>query len=259
MLDVHVPHKSEHTWTDFAIHIATICVGLLIAISLEQSVEYIHRAHERRDLREALYAESEQIIRDSRTTRESADTAALWSVARIAQLTAALRDNRPVPPGPPSPPNTGDSPNDPIWQAAKTSNTAALLRRDELTAYGELNYRSGVTRGHLSDVSAAALAGNAYAVRFGGVMSTADLSHASRDQISEMVEHLGAFVMALNALANSASKTEGAAETIHNGEHDLAKIYASERSAEKRDADALAPRFAKAMALASAGSPSPRK
>jgi hypothetical protein len=32
MIDVHVPQKSEHTWTDFFIHIGTIAVGLLLAI-----------------------------------------------------------------------------------------------------------------------------------------------------------------------------------------------------------------------------------
>ena len=249
MIDVHPPHQATHTWTDFAIHIATICVGLLIAIGLEQSVEYIHRGHERRDLREALYAESEQIMRDSRTTRESSDTATLWAGARIVQLKAALRENRPVPPGPPTPPNTGDSPNDPIWQAAKTSNTAALLSRDELTAYGELNFRSGDTRDLFNNVNVAWLAGSAYAVRFGSNMGTADLSHASPEEIREMIEHLGAFALALNLIANSASKTEGAAEAVHNGEHDLAKIYAAERSAEKRDSDAFGPRFS-AMALA---------
>ena len=35
MIDVHPPHKPTHTWTDFFIHIATICVGLIIAIGLE--------------------------------------------------------------------------------------------------------------------------------------------------------------------------------------------------------------------------------
>ena len=37
MLDVHPPHEVTHTWKDFFIHIATIVVGLLIAIGLEQS------------------------------------------------------------------------------------------------------------------------------------------------------------------------------------------------------------------------------
>jgi len=35
MLDVHPPHASTHTWRDFFIHIATICIGLLIAVDLE--------------------------------------------------------------------------------------------------------------------------------------------------------------------------------------------------------------------------------
>jgi hypothetical protein len=58
MIDVHVPHKSEHTWTDFFIHIATIAVGLLIAIGLEQTVEAIHHHHQRRQLQADLHDEA---------------------------------------------------------------------------------------------------------------------------------------------------------------------------------------------------------
>ena len=39
MLDVHPPQSATHTWKDFFIHIATICIGLLIAVGLEQTVE----------------------------------------------------------------------------------------------------------------------------------------------------------------------------------------------------------------------------
>jgi hypothetical protein len=39
MLNVHASRESIHTWKDFFIHIATICVGLLIALGLEQTVE----------------------------------------------------------------------------------------------------------------------------------------------------------------------------------------------------------------------------
>jgi hypothetical protein len=58
MLDVHPPHESVHTWTDFFIHIATICVGLLIAIGLEQAVEALHHRHEREVLVQEMRAES---------------------------------------------------------------------------------------------------------------------------------------------------------------------------------------------------------
>jgi len=46
MLDVHAPDHTPHTWRDFFIHIATIVVGLLIAVGLEQSVELMHRHHQ---------------------------------------------------------------------------------------------------------------------------------------------------------------------------------------------------------------------
>ena len=59
MLDVHPPHEAAHTWKDFFIHIATICVGLLIAVGLEQSVEAIHHNHQRHQLEEDLRAEAE--------------------------------------------------------------------------------------------------------------------------------------------------------------------------------------------------------
>ena len=45
MLDVHPPHEAAHSWRDFFIHIATIVIGLLIAIGLEQTVEYFHHRH----------------------------------------------------------------------------------------------------------------------------------------------------------------------------------------------------------------------
>jgi hypothetical protein len=57
MLDVHPPHESIHTWKDFSIHIATIVVGLLIAIGLEQTVEHFHHRHQVAEVRDSLSVE----------------------------------------------------------------------------------------------------------------------------------------------------------------------------------------------------------
>ena len=46
MLEVHPPQQTVHSWRDFFIHIATIVVGLLIAIGLEQMVERIHERYD---------------------------------------------------------------------------------------------------------------------------------------------------------------------------------------------------------------------
>src|ERR1700722_8290735 len=45
MLDVHPPHEAVHSWRDFLIHLTTITVGLLIALSLEGCVEWRHHRH----------------------------------------------------------------------------------------------------------------------------------------------------------------------------------------------------------------------
>jgi hypothetical protein len=45
VLDVHPPHEPVYGWRDFFIHLATITIGLLIALSLEGCVEWQHHRH----------------------------------------------------------------------------------------------------------------------------------------------------------------------------------------------------------------------
>ncbi|MGA8940552.1 MAG: hypothetical protein WB439_15430 [Acidobacteriaceae bacterium] len=59
MLDVYPPEHTPHTWRDFFIHIATIVVGLCIAVGLEQTVELIHHHHQLHEARAAIHAELE--------------------------------------------------------------------------------------------------------------------------------------------------------------------------------------------------------
>lgn len=45
MLEVHPPHEPIHGWRDFFIHLTTITIGLVIALSLEGCVEWRHHRH----------------------------------------------------------------------------------------------------------------------------------------------------------------------------------------------------------------------
>ena len=64
MIEPHAPHESVHTWKDVFIHIGIVTVGLLIAIGLEQTVEYFHHRHQVAETREALRIERQiNIIR----------------------------------------------------------------------------------------------------------------------------------------------------------------------------------------------------
>ena len=57
MLDVHPAHHAASTWRDFFVHIATIVLGLIIAVGLEQTVEYFHHRRLAREARENIQQE----------------------------------------------------------------------------------------------------------------------------------------------------------------------------------------------------------
>jgi hypothetical protein len=59
-LDVHPPHQSIHTWRDFFIHLITITIGLLIALSLEATVEWLSHRHLAREARASIQHEIEE-------------------------------------------------------------------------------------------------------------------------------------------------------------------------------------------------------
>ena len=60
MIDVHPPHAAVHGWRDFLIHIATITLGLFIALSLEGALEAMHHRHLVREARENIRKELEE-------------------------------------------------------------------------------------------------------------------------------------------------------------------------------------------------------
>jgi len=60
MLDGHAPHQTVHTWKDFLIHIAAITIGLLMALGLESTVEWLHHRHDAQQALELLQQELDQ-------------------------------------------------------------------------------------------------------------------------------------------------------------------------------------------------------
>src|ERR1700731_2894814 len=96
MLDVHAPPESIHTWKGFFIHIATIVIGLLIAISLEQSVEYVHHRHQLQEARRELSKEVDDNQRIVEFNIESTRKASLELESDIAILRAQQPSHSPV-------------------------------------------------------------------------------------------------------------------------------------------------------------------
>jgi hypothetical protein len=136
MLDVHPPHAPTHTWKDFFLHIATIVIGLLIAVGLEQTVERLHNNHLRTGLQELLRSETtgntEYIDHDIALAEHYIDWAQHQAAA--AQAAGAVRSLslQRLPPGEWLFPDTG------TWLAAKDNGRTALLPQEQQVWYTDL-------------------------------------------------------------------------------------------------------------------------
>jgi hypothetical protein len=146
-MDVHPPHASLHTWRDFWIHLGTITIGLLIAIGLEQSVEALHRLHERhvlqRDLREEAEHNRDILAADMRIGEDK-----IWMQQAMATVAAAkvsggkLTLPLPLAPCYPGTLNTPNvkyfAPSETVWTAARESGLTSLIPAQEARVYARL-------------------------------------------------------------------------------------------------------------------------
>jgi hypothetical protein len=135
MLDVHPPHAPTHTWKDFFLHIATIVIGLLIAIGLEQTVEYIHHRNQVAEARQALLEERDQnkgsFARATRswrfeTTRFQANLAVLLYIQQHPGASPASR------PGQINWHNSNYGFPDAAWEIAQHDNITELMPQAEV-------------------------------------------------------------------------------------------------------------------------------
>ena len=56
-MDVHAPHKPIHSIKEFLVHLLAITIGLLIALGLESTAEWVHHRHLAQDARENIFQE----------------------------------------------------------------------------------------------------------------------------------------------------------------------------------------------------------
>jgi len=137
-MEVHPPEHGIHSWRDFFVHMGTICLGLLVAIGLEQSVEWAHRRHERHLLLEQLDAEHQQTLRDAEFGVQYAGYMLRLEADKIAALQAAIAQTAYQAPPVSAPPYNANQPADPVWRAIKTAGTASLLPQKAVIANSEI-------------------------------------------------------------------------------------------------------------------------
>jgi len=137
MIDIHPAQHAASSWQEFFIHIATIVLGLCIAVGLEQAVEWVHHRREVAETRELLRQEREHnrenIANASREWR--LETARYENDLLVFQY---LQKHPGTPeeklPGRLLWGHAGSADIHAVWDTTQQNGVASLMPRDELEA-----------------------------------------------------------------------------------------------------------------------------
>jgi len=147
-MEVELPEHPITTWREFFIHMGTIVLGLLIALSLEQTVEWIHHRHQRHQLIEDMQDEAEGNVKiiDEDTRLLQQELAALRTVAE--RLSSAPVDkgfvsidvSKEI--GPQSQVENMTSPSRGTWSVARDAGLVPLLPHEQARIYARLDFEA---------------------------------------------------------------------------------------------------------------------
>jgi hypothetical protein len=225
-MEVHPPEHPIMTWKQFFIHMSTICLGLLIALGLEQLAEDLHHRHQLHVLREALQAEDEKALRDLDGHEAYYNAAFAWYSARMEQTRQAIRHNTPLPDLAKPGMSVHSVPNDPAWLAAKASNLIDIMPQQEIIAHSEVealtrlvhdNTVNNVIHGRRSSVIAEPF-------RAATGSESLDFSSASKSDLTEYLQALAEEAAFARQKQSEAAWLRGALQAVLRGERNLDRI-----------------------------------
>jgi hypothetical protein len=136
-MEVHAPHEPIHTKRDFFLHLFTITIGLLIALSLEGLVEYAHHRHlvreARENIRRELQLNHEAAQQDLDIVQKNIDRQKSNIVAIHGLMTNGKQFHGSVR-------NTWDfdSLNESAWRTARETGALSYMPYDEVQRYSDL-------------------------------------------------------------------------------------------------------------------------
>lgn len=140
-MEVPTPKQTPRSWREFFKDVGIIVLGVLIALTAEQSVQGLQHYRNRRQLEEDLRAEMRMNDTTLREDLQVLSARKNWAFQEAHAIQAAVKANNiaslsqhelKMTPG------VFSLPNDSVWQHARESGTIALLPRDEAEAYTTL-------------------------------------------------------------------------------------------------------------------------
>jgi hypothetical protein len=225
MLDIHPAHHAASTWRDFFIHIATIVLGLLIAISLEQTVESFHHRHQVHQLEANLRDELRRDLgKDSEDFRRFGKMRSYFVALKAA--VSNRRAGKPVPPLPARRLEVPIAPSIATWEAAKLNATIPLLPNSEIQLYNGIVLQHSLMFAAIDDFQHSAFALEGFEERFvdstggfdfGDSTPVPNLDTMSAAELAEYESLLASYIKAIDRLVVRIHFFDGSARAILDG------------------------------------------
>jgi hypothetical protein len=246
MLEAHAPHNSIHTWTDFFIHIATIVIGLVIAVGLEQSVEFLHHRHQRLQLEEQMH---DVLEKDTQIAGSDIDELKSFRsyLFDLQDAISARAQGQAMPAAPPADDKRSvaipGSPGLAPYEAAQENGTIALLPAGEIRLYNRIAYQVSLMRSAMDYRFQSLQAVNSFDNRFNHssddfaifeIESVPDLDKLSANELAQYQALIGTLInatdVAMERMRLVATECRAVLDGAHD-ENDLIKVVQSTLSA----------------------------
>lgn len=208
-MELHTPEGGIHSWRDFFVHMVTIVLGIMIAIGLEQSVEWVHHRHQREQLNADLRDEVQSNLEKERFDLSRGPAIRAYLLELRSAVDAKRGGQRSDVAPPQRPLVTMVHPLMAAWQAAKESGVVALLPAKEIRLYDRVLFQMERMDVEMEAFHTSSLALQSFEERFvdapggfdyGVLTSTPDISRMPADDLAEYSKLLSAEITALDRL-----------------------------------------------------------
>jgi hypothetical protein len=185
VIDIHPPHEAAHSWRDILIHLATITVGLFIALSLEGCVEWQHHRHLVHEARANIRTE----MQDNQKELRSAIDAIHKEQAEVKQdisALSALRENLNAHGLSVTLRFTNSALQNASWNTARETGALSYMAYPEVKTYAELYDLQSTFASQTSRVTGAYT--NSFSVLFIFDLDDKELPEMKRSDISSALQ-----------------------------------------------------------------------
>ena len=194
MIDIHPPQHAAITRREFFTHLGIVVLGILIAIGLEQTVEAIHHAHERRALIENFRHECADNLKVFEGDLDIVHQKIAWERSSLALLRNAAPQGgyitvtmQPEPRGPIQAPSRS------VWSVAKSSGKVELLPENLAEVFDRVDNEGAQWNNLIHDSVAALQRLTSFTERVGSPLDTGGTIHltlAQRDDAASLIDDL---------------------------------------------------------------------